>query len=173
MAGVVIPIQSTDAGKEQIKQSLDNLGSQMSQLVQQYNTVRQDVEDKMNVGTVRDQLRSILEQRKAAIASLIASFKASAQSAAAQSIQTTANVPALAGLGADSLTGLQTAVATEQSKLTALATYYQQAQAAIAAGQNPPPLPSELQTASTILGIPSMWFLAAAAALAFFVMTKK
>lgn len=172
MAGVVIPIQSTDAGKEQVRQQLDNLGSQMSQLVQSYNTLRADVEGKMAESAVRDQLRSIMEQRKAAISALVASFKASAQNAAAQSIPTNSNIPALAGLGADSLTGLQTAVATEQSKLTALATYYQQAQAAIAAGQQPPPLPTELQSGS-ILGMSTTTLLLIGGAVLLFMMMKK
>lgn len=173
MAGVVIPIQSTDAGREQVRQQIDNLGSQMSQLVQQYNTLRADVEGKMNESTVREQLRAVLEQRKAAIRNLVESFKSAAASAAAQNIPANSNIPALAGLGADSLGGLQTAVATEQSKLAALATYYQQAQAAIAAGQTPPPLPAELQSGSTILGMSTTTLLLIGGAVLLFMMIKK
>ncbi len=170
MAGVVIPIQSTDAGREQVRQQLDNLGSQMSQLVQQYNALRSEIEAKQN--TAREQFRTLADQRREAIRQLVESFKAAAASAAQQNIPTNQNVPALAGLGADSLTGLQTAVATEQSKLSALAAYYQQAQAAIAAGQPMPPLPTELQSGS-VLGISTTTLLLIGGAVLLFMMMKK
>lgn len=172
MAGVVIPIQSTDAGREQVRQQLDNLGSQMSQLVQSYNDLRADIEGKPNA--VREQFRTLADQRKEAIRQLVENFKAAAQSAATQGIQTGGvNVPALAGLGADTLGGVQTAVATEQSKLSALAAYYQAAQAAIAAGQPVPPVPPELQSGSTIFGISTTMLLIGGAILLLYMMSKK
>lgn len=173
MPGIVIPIQSTDAGKEQVRQNLDNLGSQMSQLVQSYNTLRAEIEGKQSDPAVRDQFRTLADQRKEAIRQLVESFKSAAASAAQQNIPANANIPALAGLGADSLAGLQTAVATEQSKLSALATYYQQAQAAVAAGQPMPPVPPELSGGSTTFGIPTMWLVIGAVAIGLFFLSKK
>ncbi|SRR5258705_3356125 len=168
--GVVIPIQTTDAGKQQIQSQLDNLGSQMSALVQSYNDLRGQVEGHMGDPAVRDQMRTLLDQRRAAIQNLQTTFMAAKHQAENQGIAVTSQIPALAGfrgLGADDLSGLQTAVGTEQSKLAALAAYYQQAQAAVAAGQPVPPVPSGLSTTSTVMGIPMMWLLIGGAVLLF------
>lgn len=170
--GIVIPIQSTDAGKAQVKSQLENLGSQMSQLVQSYNDLRNDVDGKANDPAVKAQLTALLDQRKAAIRNLVESFVSAKQQAETQQIAVQSNIPTLSGLGADSLGGLQTAVATEQSKLTALATYYQQAQAAVAAGQPMPPVPAELQTTSSIFGIPTSWLFIGAVIAAVYFMSK-
>lgn len=151
--GIVIPIQATDAGKAQVKGQLDNLGSQMSALVQHYNDLRGQIEGDNSDPAVKQQFRDLAEQRKAAIRNLVETFKATLSNASQQGIlPDQANVPALAGirgLRGDELGTFQTQIATEQSKLDALATYYHDAQAAIAAGQPLPPTPAALATGST------------------------
>ena len=170
--GIVIPMQTTDAGREQVRQNLDNLGSQMSQLVQSYNEQRTKIEGEPGSPEFKAQMHTLWEARRAAIAALVAQFKTAAQSAAQQNITANTSVPALAGLRGDDLGGLQTAVATEQSKLAALATYYESAKAAIAAGQPMPPTPAELQT-GTVMGISSTWLAIGAVAVLLFFMGKK
>ena len=171
MAGVVIPIQTTDAGREQVRQNLENLGSQMSALVQSYNDLRGKLEGE-NKAELREKMKALMEQRRQAILALVDSFKAAKASAETQGIATTAAVPALAGLRGDDLSGIQTAVATEQSKLAALAAYYEEAKAAVAAGQAVPPVPESLTGSSTIAGIPTLWLLVGAAVV-LFMFTKK
>ena len=174
MAGVVIPIQTTDAGKQQVKSQLDNLGSQMSQLVQSYNDLRTKVEGEPSSPEFKAKMHELFEQRRAAIRDLVESFKATAASAATQDIQTGMMPPALQGLRGDELGGLQTAVATEQSKLTTLAAYYESAKAAIAAGQPLPPTPVELQS-GTVMGMSSttLAILLAVGAAAYFMFFNK
>lgn len=169
--GVVIPIQSTDAGRAQIKSQLDNLGSQMSQLVQSYNDLRTNVEAE-NKTELQAKMQALFEERRAAIRNLVESFKAAAASAATQNIQTPA-VANLAGLRGDDLGGLQTAVATEQSKLSALAAYYENAKAAIAAGQPIPPTPTELGGSVMGISTTNLAIFAAIAALAYFMFFNK
>lgn len=176
--GVVIPIQSTDAGKAQVKGQLDNLGSQMSSLVQSYNELRGKIEGDPSDPAVKEQFRALAEQRKTAIRALVESFKATLQNAAAQGIlPDQSNVPALAGirgLRGDDLGGLQTAIATEQSKLAALDAYYQSAQAALAAGQPLPAPPAELSSGGTgFLGMSNWMLIAIAAGAAYFIFMKK
>lgn len=170
--GVVIPIQTTDAGKAQIRTQLENLGSQMSQLVQSYNDQRTAVEAEDKV-ELRAKMRELFEARRAAIRALVDQFKAAAAQAAAQDIPAGPMPPTLAGLRGFELTGLQTAVATEQSKLAALAAYYESAKAAVAAGQPLPPTPAELQNG--VMGISSgtLAILLAVAAGAYFLFFNK
>ena len=171
--GVVIPTQTTDAGKQQVKSALDNLGSQMSQLVQSYNDLRTKVEGEPSSPEFKAKMHELFEQRRAAIRDLVESFRSTAQSAAAQGITANNNIPTLQGfrgLGAGDLGGLQTAVATEQSKLSALAVYYEQAKAAVAAGQPVPPVPAELS--GGFMGISAMWLAIGAVVVLFFFMKK-
>ena len=171
MAGVVIPIQSTDAGKEQVRNQLDNLGSQMSQLVQGYNDLRGKLEGE-NKADFRERMRQLMDQRAAAIRALVEQFKSAANSAAQQNIPAP-GVPALAGLRGDDLGGLQTAVATEQSKLAALEKYYEAAKAAVAAGQPLPPTPAELEAGFMGMSSGTLAILLAVAVGAYFMFSSK
>ncbi len=170
--GVIIPIQTTDAGKAQVKTALDNLGSQMSQLVQSYNDQRTAVEAE-NKTELREKMHELFEARRAAIRNLVEQFKAAASSAAAQGIQPGVMPPTLAGMGSFELSGLQTAVATEQSKLAALAAYYESAKAAIAAGQPIPPTPTELGGSVLGMSTTTLAIFAAIAAAAYFMFFNK
>lgn len=171
MAGVVIPIQSTDAGKEQVRNQLDNLGSQMSQLVQSYNDLRGKLEGE-NKADLREKMRQLMDQRAAAIRALIEQFKSAAASAAQQNIPAP-GIPALAGLRGDDLGGLQTAVATEQSKLAALAKYYEDAKAAVAAGGAVPDPPAELQAGFMGMSSSTLAVVLALAVGAYFLFSSK
>lgn len=169
--GVVIPIQSTDQGKAQIKTQLDNLGSQMSALVHHYNELGSQI-DKSDPAS-KAQFSALLEQRKAAIRNLVETFKATIANAVTQGIvPETQNVAALSGirgLRGDELGTFQTQIATEQSKLDALAQYYHDAQAAIAAGQPLPPTPASLATSSAgIFGMSNVVVIGLVAVAAYF-----
>lgn len=171
--GIVIPIQSTDAGKAQVKTQLDNLGSQMSALVHHYNDLRGQIEGSPSEDAVKQQFRDLAEQRKAAIRNLVETFKSTIANAAQQGIlPDQANIAALAGirgLRGDELGTFQTQIATEQTKLDALAQYYHDAQAAIAAGQPLPPTPASLATSSTgIFGMSNVVVIGLVAVAAYF-----
>ena len=170
--GVVIPIQTTDAGKQQVRTQLENLGQQMSALVQSYNDQRTAVEAE-NKTELHAKMQELFEARRAAIKALVESFQSAKQSAEAQGIQSGPLPPQLAGLRGADLGGLQTAVATEQSKLAALAAYYEQAKAAVAAGQPMPQPPSELSGGFMGMSSTTLAILLAAAVGAYFLFSSK
>lgn len=142
--GVALPDNVTTFPPEIATQAeaekLDNLGQQISTLVQQYNETKREIvadsrEDR------KAKFAALLEQRKAAIEACMTAWKAKeAQVAPGQNKQ----LPALAGLGQVDLSSLETQITTEQSKLTILQNYYTAYKTAVDAGQEPPPVPAEL-----------------------------
>ena len=173
-SGVIIPIQSTDAGKAQIKESVDNLGQQVSACVQSYNDLRGKIEGEASSDETKAKFRALADQRRAALEQIKLSYVSARQQAESQGIQPAPMPPVqLAGLGADSLGGLQTAVSTEQSKLALLAAYYESYKAAVAAGTQPPAVPTELQNGVMGISAGTLAMFAAIAAAAYFMFFNK
>lgn len=170
--GIVIPIQSTDQGKAQIKSQLENLGSQMSALVQHYNDLREQIRGSLTPSIV-DEFEALADQRKTAIRNLVETWKATWKNAATQGIlpADAATVPALAGfrgLRGDELGTFQTSITNEQAKLDALAAYYHDAQNAISGGQPLPPVPASLASSPTVFGMSPMIVVGLVAVAAYF-----
>lgn len=153
MAQVVpFPSQSNIAKAVQTDNTnLTNLGSQISQLIQHLNQLRQQL--LADNSTTKAQVMALLEQRRVGIQALIESHhNALAQlrlRARENNIAIDAQLPSVTLQGIGQLvdtSGIQNAITTEQAKLTALQTYYTNYQNAVAAGQAPPALPPELES---------------------------
>lgn len=159
----VVPINTTVVSPilDQIRadrSKLTNLGSQISVLVQHYNDLKRDLMNAPEHPT-KAQLVALLDQRRVAIENVIAQWKLTIDqlTAKAHSIQGGPDVMAqspiansmtaqLMGLGQlVDTSGLQTRINNEQAKLAVVSNYMTQYQAAVSSGQNPPPLPAELQ----------------------------
>lgn len=158
----------TEVATQAEKDKLNNLGQQISAIVQQFNQLKQQL---MSDGNTDRQTKfaDLLAQRKAAIEAAMTAWKTKEAQ-----IGTGQQLPALAGLGQVDLTSLQTQITSEQSKLAALQTYYTQYKAAVDAGQQPPAMPAELGS-SGFLGISAGTLAMVAAGLAalyFFFMKK-
>ena len=170
--GIVIPIQSTDAGKQQVKEAVDNLGQQVSALVQQYNDLRGAVEGDASDPATKEKFRQLADQRRAALEQIKLNYVSARQQAEAQGIAAGQNVPNLQGLGSFTLSNITTTVTAEQSKLAVLAAYYESYKSAVAAGTTPPAMPAELQ--SGVIGIPTTWIAVGLALVAaYFFLGKK
>ena len=152
---VAFPAQATDTATaiQNDKTKLITLGSQISQLVQHYNQLKQQLMQS-DQHTQAD-FATLLEQRKAAMQQLIDAHQAAIaqlrQKAQAAGVAIDVTMPptalqGLAGLGqVVDTSSIQAQITTEQAKLTALQNYYTAYQAALAAGAQPPPVPAELQ----------------------------
>lgn len=149
---VQFPVQSDIARAVQTDNTnLTNLGSQIVQLIQHINQLRQQL--LADNSASKAQIMALLEQRKAGISALMESHHAALaqlrQKASQNHIAIDAQLPSvtLQGMGqlVDTST-IQNAITTEQAKLTALQTYYTNYQNAVAAGQAPPALPPGLES---------------------------
>lgn len=153
MAQVVpFPSQSNIAKAVQTDNTnLTNLGSQISQLIQHLNQLRQQL--LADNSATKAQVMALLDQRRAGIAALIESHHAALAQlrlrAQQNNIAIDAQLPGVTLQGIGQLvdtSSIQNAITTEQAKLTALQTYYTNYQNAVAAGQSPPALPEELSS---------------------------
>ncbi len=154
--GNVIPFNSqTNAQKvdtlNNARTVLDNLGSQISKLVQEYNGLKQDMMSLPEHPT-KEQLIDLLERRKAAIQALLDAHKADIDDLKAKINMTDGATgiqvlpPITASLGQlDTLTNLQTQLGEQQAKMTALTEYYNAYKTAVQIGQTPPPIPDSLK----------------------------
>lgn len=153
MAQVVqFPIQSDIAKAVQTDNTnLTNLRSQIAQLIQHFHDLKQQfLADK---SATRAQIVALLDQRGTAIQNIIGLHQMAIdrlrQKAHESGVAIDAQLPAVTLQGIGQLvdtTSIQDAITTEQAKLTALQTYYANYQNAVAAGQTPPALPSELES---------------------------
>ena len=148
---VAFPSQATDTATtiQNDKTKLISLGSQISTLVQHYNDLKQQL--MASPQATQQQFADLLAQRKAAMQQLIDAHQAAVASLRQQAQQAGVAIDiqtppvTLQGLGQlVDTSGIQAQITQEQTKLTALQTYYANYQAALAAGQQPPPLPPEL-----------------------------
>lgn len=166
--GVTLPSNVTQFPAEVAlaaeKDKLENLGQQITAIVHNYNTLKQELtvdgrEDR------KAKFAALLEQRKAAIEAAMDAWKAKEAQ-----IRSGRVLPTLSGLGQTDLTALQAQITTEQGKLAVLQAYYTQYKAALDSGQPPPPMPAELGSEG-FLGISTTTLImlaAGAAALYFF-----
>lgn len=148
---VPFPAQSNNIARavQTDNTNLTNLDSQIQQLVQHFNQLKQQLMADGSTG--KGQILALLEQRRAAIQALWESHYAALaqlrQKASQNNIAIDAQLPSVTLQGMGQLvdtSGIQNAITTEQAKLTALQTYYTNYQNAVAAGQPPPALPDEL-----------------------------
>lgn len=148
--GVILPSNVTQFPAEPAiaadKEKLDHQRQQIDEIVKGFNELKQTLVIDSDQ-TRKAQFSALLDQRREAIETAMAAWKAkAAQLGIGQ------HPPTLQGLGAIDLTSLQTQIGAEQAKLTALTSYYAAYKVAVDSGQAPPALPPELATGG-FLGI--------------------
>ena len=143
----------------------ENLGQKISAIVQEYNRLHAELRAQPDSPT-KAQLVAYLEKRRAAVEAIFAQHKATLDAIQANT--------KLAGFGSfNEVSTIQTELDVQQSKLTALSTYFESYKAAIAAGTAPPALPAELQEGTFGISTTTLAILVAIAALGYFWMQKK
>lgn len=162
--GVVLPEQSNvvqfppENAVQADKEKLNNLGQQISAIVQSFNKLKQELVADSNAER-KAKFIALLDQRRQAIEAAMDAWKIKAGQVGIAQQQ-----PQLAGLGQLDLASLQNQISIEQNKLTALQSYYAAYSAAITAGQTPPAAPPELNEG--FLGVSSGMLIAGIALLA-------
>lgn len=140
----------------------ENIGSKVSAIMSTYNDMKRELMEQPDSAT-KKQLDTLLEQRRAAVAAIFDAHRATLDSLFG------VGHAKLSGIGAASeLETIQTQLTTEQGKLSALSTYFDQYKTAIAAGNQPPPLPSELGGSTFGISSTMLALIAALGAAAYF-----
>jgi chromosome segregation ATPase len=141
----------------------DNLGSKVSALMQTYNDMKAALKDQPEA--TRAQFDALLEKRRAAVEAIFAQHRATLDAILGQG-------QAKLGALTPEVNLVQDQLSQEQSKFTALQTYFDQYKAALAAGQTPPPLPPVLQEGSFGISATTLAVFVALAAGAYFWWSK-
>lgn len=136
-----------------LRQKLENLGQQISAAVQHYNDLKRELMADPNQGhPTLEQIKQLLEQRRAAIQAILDQHKSRIDQLRVSIGQPPASLPQMQGLGrlgqTAELDQMSSQLTDQQSKLQALGLYYEAYKAALANNQAPPPLPSALNTGS-------------------------
>ena len=158
--GVVIPMPSPPIDPAVREQ----LGQKISAIVQEYNRLHAELRAQPTHPTL-EQLKALLEKRRAAVEAIFAQHKATLDAVQANT--------QLSGFGTTEVGTIQTQLDSEQSKLSAISTYFEAYKTAIASGSQPPALPAELQEGSFGISATTLAILAALAAGAWFVWNKE
>jgi hypothetical protein len=155
--GVIIPMppQPVDPTLK------ENLGSQVSAIMQTYNDMKQSLMEQSDNPT-KAQLNTLLEQRRAAVEAIFAAHRATLDSLFG------VGHAKLSGLATSELETIQAQLTAEQGKLSALSAYFDQYKIAVAAGNTPPALPPELSGSTLGISSTTLAIIAAIAAGAWF-----
>jgi len=155
--GIIIPMppQVVDPAVK------ETLGAKISALVQSYNDMKSALKDQPQATKV--QFDQLLEKRRAAVEAILAQHKSTLDE-----ILGVGHTAKLAGIGAFETNEIQSQLTAQQTKMTALQTYFEAYKTAIAAGTQPPALPAELQEGSFGISATTLAILAALGAAAYF-----